>query len=136
MTRGGARPWSSVAAWGWVFLGGLGLACLIAPAAYALLVAALPRLDWPFARVFNRVAMAVAVLVLLAMRLSVGWKELHGSLSQGSRGERARELGVGFVAALAGVAVGLAAAFLIGELGWATHEYRFLAVRTATALAG
>lgn len=129
-------PASPVAAWTWVFAGGFGLACVAAPAVYALLLAASPQVEWPFSRVFNRVAMACGVVVLLLVRRAVGWEELRRLINRGSRGENARETGAGFLAALAGVAVGLTAAFRFGELGWPAHEYRFFALRTATALAG
>lgn len=117
MTQGASSRMPALAAWIVVICGGLALAAGLAPVVYAGLVALSPELRWPYARVFNRVAMLAAVVLLVLVRRSVGWEDLL-ALSRGrTPGAGAREVGMGFLCALAAAAVGVTWAWASVEIG-------------------
>lgn len=119
-----------------VVLGSLLGAALIAPWVYAGLLTVEPRLPWPFGRVFNRLAMLVLLLVLIAVRRDLGWPRWRALLSAGSPGGRWAAVGAGFAVALAGVVVGVAWAVSAGELVPSGSEYDFASRRALLTLLG
>jgi membrane protease YdiL (CAAX protease family) len=128
-TRSGPPPAARTAlAWSAVFLGGLGAAAALAPAVHWALAASGSPWQWPFSRVFDRVAMVAALLTLIRLRRFTGWSELGPLLGVrpgppgprfGSFGfsERGAELAAGLLAAVAAVGAGVAWAFAAGRLG-------------------
>lgn len=131
-----SRPSSALVGWSVVLVGGLALSAVLAPVVYAALLALFPEMRWPLARVFNRVAMVMAVVLLVLFRRSVGWEELGALLRGRSPGVRAREAVTGFICALAAAAVGLAWAWVNGEIGPPATPPPRLAARTVSFLLG
>lgn len=132
---GGSEPPSAARtalAWLAVFAGSLLAAAVLAPAAYALLLALDPATRWPFSRVFDRLAMATALAALILFRRATGWREL------GPRLDRTRAAGLlaGYLAALVAVAAGTAWAFAAGRLGPPEVPIDLATARTAKTLAG
>ncbi|MEO8276176.1 MAG: CPBP family intramembrane glutamic endopeptidase [Thermoanaerobaculia bacterium] len=73
-------------AWTSLFAGSLALAAALSPAIFRGLIWALGRAPWPYSRVFDRVAMVIALSVLIAFRRDVGWRFLPRRL--GDRGPK------------------------------------------------
>jgi membrane protease YdiL (CAAX protease family) len=136
MSRRASRPSSALVGWSVVLVGGLALAAALAPLVYAGLLAVFPELRWPLARVFNRVAMVMAVVLLVLFRRSVGWEELTAMVRGRSLGVRARDTVAGFLCALGAAAVGLAWAWVNGEIGPPAAPPPRLAARTASFVVG
>jgi membrane protease YdiL (CAAX protease family) len=132
----GGAGWRGPAAWTAVFAGGLLGTALVAPWVYAGLLALDPQLPWPFGRVFNRLAMVVALVILIAVRRELGWHHLRRLLAAGRPGERWRAVAVGFGVAIAGTATGVAWAASSGELVPSETGYPFLSFRVFGTLVG
>ena len=123
-------------AWVVLPLGGLFLAALSAPFLYSALLEHLPEVDVPFSRVYNRTAMLFAVLLLVLLRDTLGWRELPRLFSARSGGGAVSQTFAGFLASLLGVGIAVGAALVMGWLAPAGSSYEFVAGRTATALVG
>ncbi|MEO8196798.1 MAG: CPBP family intramembrane glutamic endopeptidase [Thermoanaerobaculia bacterium] len=117
-----------------LLIGGLFLAALVAPFAYSALRELLPGARWPFSRVFNRTAMVIAALLLFVLRRPLGLSLLPALFARRSTGRKLGEIVAGFGAALLGVTVAGATAWVLGLLGPAASPYAFFAGRTATVL--
>jgi len=123
-------------AWLALFVGGLLLASLATPLVYLALLELLPRVPWPFSRVFNRTAMVIAAVALYVFRRQLGWSAL-GELLGGRTAMRAGvEVLAGLGAALFGVVFAVAGALALDQLAPASSPYEFLATRTVTLLVG
>ncbi|HSM51621.1 MAG TPA: CPBP family intramembrane glutamic endopeptidase [Thermoanaerobaculia bacterium] len=136
MRNPGRAAWHGLASWGAVVLGSLLGAALIAPWVYAGLLAVEPRLPWPFGRVFNRLAMLVLLLVLVAVRRDLGWPRWRALLSAGRPGGRWAAVGAGFAVAMVGAVLGVAWALAAGELVPSGSDYPYLSRRTLFTLMG
>lgn len=126
----GALAWSAIIA------GSLFLAALAAPLVFAALQGLFAEFRYPPSRVFNRVAMGFAVLLLVLLRRELGWPELWRLLGRGSFRGRAAEVAAGLLVSLAAVALGILWAFAAGQLGPTLNPYSFFAMRTAEAFVG
>ncbi|MCZ7649653.1 MAG: CPBP family glutamic-type intramembrane protease [Thermoanaerobaculia bacterium] len=136
MSGTGPAIWRGPAAWVAVFAGGLLGTALLAPWLYAGLLALDPQLRWPYGRVYNRLAMVVAVAILIAVRRELGWRHLRRLLAEGAPGERWRAVATGFGVATAGTVAGVAWAWAAGELVPALTEYPFLSFGTLATVVG
>lgn len=125
-----------IIAWVGVFVGGLALAALLAPVAFAAINAMAPSNRFGLARVFNRCAMLAAIGLMIAFRRHMGWGALRLLLTNGSRASRASHAAAGFAAALIAVAGGTAWALATEHLGASLKEYHFLTFRTLATLIG
>ena len=114
-TRAGAVR--TALAWTAVFVGGLAAGAAFAPIANVALGALHLPVRWPFSRVFDRVAMAAALVALIVCRRWTGWSQLAPLLRRGPAVERGAEVVAGLAAALAGVGLGVAWAVAHGRLG-------------------
>lgn len=123
-------------AWTALLLGGLVLASLCAPFVYAAVLELVPTAAWPFSRIFNRVAMLIVVVLLVALRRPLGWRGLPRLFTVRAGGSAFAQLLAGFVAALLGTAVAVAAGCALGLLAPAAAPFEVADSRTLSALLG
>ena len=128
--------WAGALAWSAVVAGSLLLTALAAPLVFAALQGLVAEFRYPPSRVFNRVAMVFAVLLLVLLRRELGWPELWRLLGRGSVPQRGAEVAVGMTVSLAAVGLGILWAFAVGQLGPTLNPYSFFAMRTAEAFVG
>ncbi len=136
LPRAAGQRWRPLLAWAVLLIGGLLLAAVVAPFGYSALLELLPAADWPFSRVFNRTAMAIAAVLLFLLRRPLGWSALPALFAERTRGRKLLGVVAGFAAALLGVAFAVATAWILGRLGPAVAPYSFFEERTATAFLG
>lgn len=136
MTLRRTKDPSALVAWTAVLAGSLLLASFAAPVVFAALGALPWAAQWPYSRVFNRTAMVVAALLLLALRRPLGWRVLPLLYASRTGAGAGRQVLAGFAAACAGTALVVTAACALGLLGPAPGGYSFFAGRTATTLVG
>lgn len=123
-------------AWAAVFAGSLVLAAALVPLVHSAVRAlGLPQ-GWSFSRVFNRVAMAAALVALVVLRRWTGWREAAPLLRRSGPAEAASEALAGLCAGLVAVAAGVAWAFAAGRLGPPLMPFDFATPRVASLVLG
>lgn len=100
-------------------VGTLFLSALLTPAVYSGLVYLAGEFPWPFSRVFDRVAMIAAAILLFAYRKEFNLSELKKYFARRPVLQIVRDLGIGFLLSLVPALVALTFVVGGGELVWA-----------------
>ena len=119
----------------WV-VGSLTAACLVAPAVYSALLMTMDWVPWPYSRVFNRVALLLAVVTLWAVRSRLDFPAVARAWRRETWHGRAVRVSLGL-----GLALGLALAVLPlivagGEVRWSPAPNHLLALRVVKGIPG
>lgn len=85
------------------------IAALVTPILYSLAATAISPFPWPYSRVFDRVAMAVVLVLLILLRRSFSLRDLRYYLTPGGIADKSRDL-------LWGLAITLIASFIAAEM--------------------
>ncbi|MCB0335372.1 MAG: CPBP family intramembrane metalloprotease [Bdellovibrionales bacterium] len=75
-----------------LIVGSLFLTCLLTPVVCELIIHFTGQLNWPFSRVFDRVAMVGVVIMLLVTRKAFSLHAVKEFLQRGSKAEKQRQL--------------------------------------------
>lgn len=104
-----------------VSLGTIFFSCLLTPAVYSLILSIWPGFPWPFSRVFDRVVLAVALILLWIFRKKIGLDEVKSCLRVDSKSGSLKHFSIGLFLALCSALVVLPLV-VNGPLGWAAFS--------------